>query len=98
MSYRRNYIDAEIAKATEMIAEDESWQTLPDDPDRALLLHFATAYVRAYAYRQQSPRVSALRVLKMLRAAAAAVADETPQSLVQSALSDSGKTNDDNDT
>jgi len=84
-----------------MIAEDESWQTLPDDPDRYLLLHFASAYVRAYAYRQQSPRVAALRVLKMLHAAAAAVA-EPPQTFVQSALDDhpddSGTINNDNNT
>ena len=97
MSYRRSYLNDEIAKVIELISEDESWQGAFDDGERMVLLNFASSYIRAYAYRQRSPRVAALRVLKMLRAAAAAVADESPQ-FVQSALSESCKTNDDKTT
>jgi hypothetical protein len=67
-----------------------------------ILTNFAIGYIRAFAYRQRSPHVAALRVLKMLRAAANAIADETPQSFVQVALDDapddSGTTNDDKTT
>jgi hypothetical protein len=92
MSYRRDRLNAEVAKAIEFVSDDESWQGAFDDNERMILLNFAALYIRSFAYRQRSPRAAALRVLKMLRAAANAIADE---SFVQSALSDSGKTNDD---
>ena len=98
MSYRRDYLNTEIAKAIELVSEDESWQGAFDDGERMVLLNFASSYIRAYAYRQHSPRIAALRVLKMLRAAANAIAEESPQSFVQSALTESSKANDDKTT
>jgi len=98
MSYRRDHLNAEIAKAIELVSEDESWQGAFDDNERMILMNFATGYIRAFAYRQRSPRVAALRVLTMLRAAANAIAEERPQSFVQSALEESSRTNDDETT
>jgi hypothetical protein len=98
MSYRRDRLNAEVAEAIELVSEDESWQGAFDDNERMILLNFATGYIRAFAYRQRSPRAAALRVLKMLRAASNAVAEESPQSFVQTALKEPSTTNEESST
>jgi len=74
VSYRRDFLNAEIAKAIELVSEDESWQGAFDDNERTALLKLAEGYIRS----QRSPRLAALRVLKMLRAAANQISMQLP--------------------